>query len=65
MNKIELARSAAKEKAVDFLGRYKFQMFGYWAALWVSLNRLCEKREKSPFQDFVIMARAKKEADDE
>ena len=25
----------AERKAIDALGRYKFQMFGYWAAIWV------------------------------
>ena len=30
----------AEAKAWDSLGRYKFQMFGYWAAIWVYLNRI-------------------------
>jgi hypothetical protein len=30
----------AERKAWDSLARYKFQMFGYWAAIFVHLNRL-------------------------
>jgi hypothetical protein len=30
----------AELKAWESLARYKFQMFGYWAAIWVHQNRL-------------------------
>ncbi len=30
----------AADKAIDSLARYKFVMFGYWAGVWVHLNRL-------------------------
>lgn len=29
----------AERKAIDSLARYKFLMFGYWAGVWVHLNR--------------------------
>ena len=30
----------AERKAIDSLARYKFLMFGYWAGVWVHLNRI-------------------------
>jgi hypothetical protein len=47
----------AEEKAIDALGRYKFQMFGYWAAIWVHLNRIEGKKRPSPFTALVKKAR--------
>jgi hypothetical protein len=47
----------AEEKAIDSLARYKFQMFGYWAAIWVHLNRLSGERRKSPFASLVGQAK--------
>jgi len=37
----------AEEKAIDALSRYKFQMFGYWASIWVHLNRLSGQSRQS------------------
>ena len=50
-------RYEAKRKALDSLARYKFFMFGYWAAQWVSLNRLCAEPDPNPFKDLVAAAR--------
>ena len=50
-------RYEAKRKALDSLARYKFFMFGYWAAQWVSLNRLCAESDPNPFKDLVAAAR--------
>ena len=47
----------AEQKAWDSLGRYKFQMFGYWAGVWVHLNRVGEFRLPNPFRDLVQVAR--------
>lgn len=47
----------AEAKAFDALARYKFQMFGYWAAIWVHLNRLGEFRRPNPFSGLVHLAR--------
>jgi len=47
-------------KAIDALARYKFMMFGYWAAMWVHLNRLCQVKAKSPFTKLVQAARAER-----
>ncbi len=52
----------AEEKAIDALARYKFQMFGYWAAIWVHLNRVGDFKRKSPFRPFVELARDIKES---
>ena len=51
----------AAEKAIDSLARYKFMQFGYWAAIWVHLNRLEGKRRPSPFKSLVHAARAIRE----
>ena len=40
----------AESKAIDALSRYKFQMFGYWAGIWVHLNRLSGARQQQPVQ---------------
>lgn len=59
---IEL-RKEALNKALDSLARYKFFMFGYWAAQWVSLNRLiCDERPlPNPFRTLVQEARRLKD----
>ena len=49
----------AERKAWDALGRYKFQMFGYWAAIWVHLNRLGGFKRKNPWKSLVLQARNK------
>lgn len=47
----------AEQKAWLSLCRYKFQMFGYWAAIWVHLNRIGKFRRANPFRDLVTSAR--------
>ena len=47
----------AADKAIDSLARYKFMQFGYWAAIWVHLNRIEGKRRPSPFKALVHAAR--------
>ncbi len=47
----------AERKAWDSLARYKFQMFGYWAAIWVHLNRLSGENRPNPWRDLVLAAR--------
>lgn len=49
----------AERKAWDSLARYKFWMFGYWAAMWVHFNRLSGKRNPSPFRELVKFAKEK------
>lgn len=58
-DRLEAELAEAERKALDSLGRYKFQMFGYWAAIWVHLNRLLPEPRPSPFKDFVGLARSK------
>jgi hypothetical protein len=52
--------SEAEAKAWDALGRYKFQMFGYWAAIWVHLNKIGGFNRSNPWKDLVMAAREKK-----
>jgi hypothetical protein len=47
----------AQSKAWDALSRYKFQMFGYWAAIWVHLNRISGQKRPNPWRDLVMTAR--------
>lgn len=51
----------AEEKAWDSLARYKFQMFGYWAAIWVHLNKISNARRPNPWKDLVDIAKVIKE----
>jgi len=57
----ELAKEldVAEAKAWDALARYKFQMFGYWAAIWVHLNRIGNFRRPNPWKALVLGARAR------
>lgn len=55
--KLEAELDEAEAKALDALARYKFQMFGYWAAIWVHLNRVGEFKRPSPFKALVKAAR--------
>lgn len=47
----------AEKKAIDSLARYKFAMFGYWAGIWVHLNRISGKKRPNPFHALVKVAR--------
>ena len=55
----------AEEKAWDSLARYKFQMFGYWSAIWVHLNRVGAFGRPNPWRELVHVAqRERKEGGD-
>ena len=47
----------AEAKAWDSLSKYKFQMFGYWAAIWVHLNLISGAKQSNPFR--LLVANAK------
>jgi len=47
----------AEVKAIKALAGYKFSMFGYWAGIWVHLNRIEGKKRPSPFKFLVHAAR--------
>jgi hypothetical protein len=47
----------AEWKAIDSLSRYKFMQFGYWAAIWVHLNRAGGFKRPNPFRAIVQIAR--------
>lgn len=49
----------AKQHAFNSLAGYKFMMFGYWAGVWVHLNRLRSEPLANPFRDLVKLARQK------
>ena len=58
-------RTLAASKALDSLGRYKFEMFGYHASNWVKLNRIIGDEMPNPFIALVKMARAELMAEPE
>jgi hypothetical protein len=49
--------ATAEDKAIDSLARYKFAMFGYWAGIWVHLNRISGENRPNPFKELVTVAR--------
>jgi hypothetical protein len=49
----------AEANAWDSLARYKFQMFGYWAAIWVHLNRISGEKRPNPWSELVKTARSR------
>lgn len=51
----------AERKAWNSLSRYKFVMFGYWAGVWVHLNRISGQRFPNPWKNIVLQAREKSE----
>ena len=57
MATIKELKKEAYENAIDSLSRYKFMMFGYWAAIWVHLNNLDSNKEHNPFKPLVEKAR--------
>ncbi len=63
MSYAELSKEidVAEQKAWDSLARYKFHMFGYWAAIWVHLNRISGENRPNPFRDAVSLAKSKKQ----
>lgn len=57
---IEVSASEAEAKAWDALSRYKFVMFGYWAAIWVHMNHVGKLRRPNPWRGLVALARAQR-----
>ncbi len=47
----------AEKKAWNALSRYKFNMFGYWAAVWVHWARIQGGHRPNPFRGVVKFAR--------
>jgi hypothetical protein len=60
--RILLSMDTAITKAYDALSRYKFLMFGYHAAQWVTLNRLLTESRPNPFRILVKLSREFKNA---
>lgn len=59
---LDRASKEAERKAWDCLSRYKFFLFGYYSAQWVTLNklRLAKDRHRNPFHALVMLARLQK-----
>lgn len=55
--RLEAELLKAEQRAWDSLSRYKFQMFGYWAGIWVHLNRIGNFKKPNPFKGLVLQAR--------
>ncbi len=54
---IEKAIAEAEGKAWEALARYKFHMFGYWAAIWVHLNKISGGKRPNPWKTLVVVAK--------
>jgi hypothetical protein len=63
-DRLRLELAHAESEAWAALGRYKFQMFGYWAAIWVHLNRIGGFKQPNPFRRVVKLAREVCRGDD-
>ncbi len=57
MKELDEHIAEAEAKAWESLARYKFQMFGYWAAIWVHLNRISEQNRPNPWSGLLAAAR--------
>jgi len=60
---LERLLEEAEAKAWDSLARYKFQMFGYWASIWVHINRAGGFNRPSPFKALVRLARERRQGE--
>ncbi len=60
---IKESKQEAYESAIDSLARYKFMMFGYWAAIWVHLNNLDTDKQPNPFKSIVDLAKQTQKID--
>jgi hypothetical protein len=60
-DKLDQEIQEAAAKAIDSLARYKFAMFGYWAGIWVHLNKIEGTKRPSPFKALVLAAREVRE----
>lgn len=56
MTDLESKIKEAEHKALDNLARYKFMNFGYWASIWVHLNKIAGSKHHNPFSDLVKLA---------
>jgi hypothetical protein len=54
---LEKELDEAEEKAHKSLAQYKFMNFGYWAAIWVHINRIGGFHRANPFIHYVVLAR--------
>lgn len=59
MTEILIELNDAEQKAWEALARYKFWMFGYWAGVWVHLNRISGAKRPNPWRRLVMDARAR------
>lgn len=48
----------AERKAWEALAKCRFQMFGYWASVWLHMNRLGNYRRPNPWIEVAVQARA-------
>ncbi len=57
VKRLRVLKQELLENAIDSLSRYKFMMFGYYAAVWVNLNAIDTQQESNPFRELVEKAR--------
>ena len=64
MQDLEHLLDEAEAKAWDSLARYKFMMFGYWASIWVHLNRAGGFNRPNPFTGIVRLAKLERQREE-
>lgn len=47
---------AAEDNAWYALSRNNFQQFGYWAEIWMQINRISKKKKANPFYEILAIA---------
>lgn len=57
LDKLRQEMAEAEYRAWDSLARYKFVMFGYWAGIWVHLNRISGLKQLNPWHSIVDYAK--------
>jgi hypothetical protein len=60
LRELEKALDEAEKKAIENLAIYKFSNFGYWASIWVHLNRIGQFHRPNPFASYVQLARSRR-----
>ena len=55
--KVKMDLKQVEARAWNALARSRFEMFGYWAAIWVRLNRAGDFKQPNPFKKLAQSAR--------
>lgn len=57
-DRLAMEMETAERNAWASLSRYKFLLFGYWAGVWVHLNKIAGDKQSNPWRSLVHIARS-------